>query len=482
MVYTMIRIIWQRYVWAIVLLTGLLGIVIPTQAVYEGIPAEPGEYPWFVQLGSGCGGVMIDAEWVLTARHCVSFSSIGSTIYVKGDDETPQEATIGRVIRYDASRTDIANDIALVQLTQPIENAAVVTLPEKNDLWYAQQSYLLAVGQGRIDTTYQLKDEANLPDITDQEADHYTNWYEMHHTSADSIIHYNNRLTLQTDKLDYYQTTFLAGRGQADSIELDSPGGTCYGDSGGGLIYNKWVKGQKQPTLLGIVSSRDYCTEMALRKLFEADGDSNKLRHTLPNGVTIDIPEWYLDDIANGTMGYSSYTNVSHYSFTSFIYCNVPGLRPSGDNGQTTITGQIVIEDEMTAEEAFRQYGLTSVVLNDDDGDPLCMTAVDANGNFSIALPGSRPLGEVSLSVQSVSHRMITYTDGSTGIHPVRGASNKNSNLSFYLYRGHDYELQSISIRSEPLHGSYQLLFQPTDVTQPLLDHNIVFMPMLFTP
>ncbi len=49
--------------------------------IVGGGPADPGEYPWMVALvnastanpynGLFCGGSLIDAEWVLTAAHCV---------------------------------------------------------------------------------------------------------------------------------------------------------------------------------------------------------------------------------------------------------------------------------------------------------------------------------------------------------------------------------------------------------------------------
>jgi secreted trypsin-like serine protease len=52
-----------------------------TPLIVGGRPADPGEYPWMVALvnasaadpsdGQFCGGSLIDAEWVLTAAHCV---------------------------------------------------------------------------------------------------------------------------------------------------------------------------------------------------------------------------------------------------------------------------------------------------------------------------------------------------------------------------------------------------------------------------
>ncbi|KAK2488882.1 hypothetical protein MC885_019875, partial [Smutsia gigantea] len=98
-------------------------------------PAMEGEWPWQVSLqlrgaGHQCGASLISNTWLLTAAHCFRGTKDPSQwIATFGATLAPpsMQRSVGKIILYENYRTDTnENDIALVQLTKPVEFSGVV--------------------------------------------------------------------------------------------------------------------------------------------------------------------------------------------------------------------------------------------------------------------------------------------------------------------------------------------------------------------
>jgi len=101
---------------------------LPTVKIVGGEDADIADYPWHVALttqsGSQfCGGTILDAEWVMTAAHCVN----NNTQYIRAgvtnrNDTSGQDRSTSQVIRHPQYVTVTqGKDIAMLRLSQPLD-------------------------------------------------------------------------------------------------------------------------------------------------------------------------------------------------------------------------------------------------------------------------------------------------------------------------------------------------------------------------
>lgn len=124
-----------------------IAVNLPERRITNGKPADPGQIPYQVALvfagytniraGQFCGGSLINANWVLTAAHCLRANSRPGDIVIFADSVKLSQGghllSVAKVIRHSQYRPDTQqNDVALLKLSAPVQNPHVVGLADNS--------------------------------------------------------------------------------------------------------------------------------------------------------------------------------------------------------------------------------------------------------------------------------------------------------------------------------------------------------------
>lgn len=132
------------------------------ERIVGGSQATKGEFPHIVLIQRAgkqhCGGSVVNANWVVTAAHCVteavsSYSLVAGEHNLNLNDGTEQIRNVSRVVRHPQfNSSTMANDVAVVRVGTPFQlNNAVkaVTLPAAT---FKPANNLTIAGWGTLST------------------------------------------------------------------------------------------------------------------------------------------------------------------------------------------------------------------------------------------------------------------------------------------------------------------------------------------
>ncbi|MEC7120170.1 MAG: serine protease [Pseudomonadota bacterium] len=239
----------------------------PQPKIVNGNTADIGQFPWQVALsqstsdlylGQFCAGTIIDAEWVITAAHCVDnirlptkplFIAAGVTD-LRADQEQAQIIAVDQIIIHPqfeqlGNSAALNHDIALLRLRQPIDFAACGTRCLAID-WLSSnnETNLLATGTAvRVNGWGQVEDCTTSPERCENLSTEQLSPTALRWTTLNIV----NCLARPSEHFSFNIT--------ANMICAAAPrfaSDTCQGDSGGGLTV---VDPRQRRTLLAGITS-----------------------------------------------------------------------------------------------------------------------------------------------------------------------------------------------------------------------------------
>jgi len=198
---------------------------VQTSRVIGGNTATPNSWPWQILMlhesFPSCGGAIIDAEWIVTAAHCVDRYRNRVSDYLirvgehdlKKREGTEQDYNVAKIIIHPNWKShSIQNDIALIKLEKPIQfnqHVSPVCIPS-TPISIGSECYITGWGKiehpGRMHTILQ---QAKMPIVSNVICNAYNKPFTQIEIQASMVC---------------------AGHGGATTVS------GCHGDSGGPLV------------------------------------------------------------------------------------------------------------------------------------------------------------------------------------------------------------------------------------------------------
>lgn len=231
--------------------------VIAEPKIIHGSPAYETQVPWQVALffttatnktGYICSGTLIDAQWVLTAAHCINLVSGRGTYHAVVGAVNLNELDDTQIIKvsqtivhpaYQAS-LNLDNDIALLKLEQPVDlqkcAASCQSIPW---LDHTQSALATINSNAQVAGWGRLQSEAN-----DNSSNPYPAVLQVAPFRIVACPFSNYQFDGKTWPLS---SNMFCASGANNNLPAD----TCEGDSGAGLVVNT---NTSRPMLAGITS------------------------------------------------------------------------------------------------------------------------------------------------------------------------------------------------------------------------------------